>query len=128
MKYNPFGKGELRDVFLKTANVIEGKYYADITKECLKKMEKSKYQMAEYRVSIYGRKASEWDELAKWVVNNDLFSAHNRWVIQFPRIFFVLKKVGLKHFQELLESKITISSSNSSLIICSQICSCLCSK
>ena len=31
-------------------------------------------QMAEYRISIYGRKQSEWDQLASWIVNNDLYS------------------------------------------------------
>lgn len=39
-------------------------------------------QMAEYRVSIYGRKQSEWDQLASWVVNNDLYSENVVWLIQ----------------------------------------------
>ncbi|KAI3484877.1 hypothetical protein L1887_51931 [Cichorium endivia] len=30
-------------------------------------LEQSKYQMAEYRVSIYGRTRAEWDKLASWV-------------------------------------------------------------
>ena len=30
-------------------------------------------QMAEYRISIYGRKQSEWDQLASWFVNNELY-------------------------------------------------------
>lgn len=39
-------------------------------------------QMAEYRVSIYGRKQSEWDQLASWIVNNDLYSENVVWLIQ----------------------------------------------
>jgi hypothetical protein len=27
----------------------------------------NKYQMAEYRISIYGRRLAEWDTLASWV-------------------------------------------------------------
>ena len=42
-------------------------------------------QMAEYRISIYGRKQSEWDQLASWIVNNDLYSENVVWLIQ---VFF----------------------------------------
>lgn len=44
-------------------------------------------QMAEYRVSIYGRKQSEWDQLASWVVNNDLYSENVVWLIQVSSNF-----------------------------------------
>ncbi|GFQ04844.1 amp deaminase [Phtheirospermum japonicum] len=37
--------------------------------------------MVEYRISIYGRKMSEWDQLASWIVNNDLYS-EIVWLIQ----------------------------------------------
>lgn len=39
-------------------------------------------QMAEYRISIYGRKESEWDQLASWIVNNELYSENVVWLIQ----------------------------------------------
>lgn len=39
-------------------------------------------QMAEYRISIYGRKQSEWDQLASWIINNDLYSENVVWLIQ----------------------------------------------
>lgn len=38
--------------------------------------------MAEYRISIYGRKMSEWDQMASWIVNNDLYSDNVVWLIQ----------------------------------------------
>ena len=45
-------------------------------------LEASKYQHAELRISIYGRKAMEWDILASWVVANKLWSDNNVWLIQ----------------------------------------------
>jgi hypothetical protein len=55
---------------------------AELTKEVLSDLAASKYQMAEYRISIYGRKQSEWDQLASWIVNNDLYSDNVVWLIQ----------------------------------------------
>ncbi len=49
------GESRLREIFLKTDNLIKGKYLAEITREVISDLEASKYQMAEYRVSIYGR-------------------------------------------------------------------------
>jgi AMP deaminase len=40
------------------------------------------HQMAEYRISIYGRKQSEWDQLASWIVNNELYSENVVWLVQ----------------------------------------------
>ena len=45
-------------------------------------MEASKYQHAEYRISIYGRKRVEWDMLAAWYCNNRLYSDNVLWLIQ----------------------------------------------
>ena len=33
-------------------------------------LEASKYQLVEWRISIYGRKASEWEKLAQWFYDN----------------------------------------------------------
>jgi len=49
-------------------------------------LEESKYQNAELRLSVYGRKYSEWDNLAEWAVTNNMYSPNNRWIIQIPRI------------------------------------------
>eukprot|EP00795_Rhopilema_esculentum_P016443 gene16443-7856_t len=67
-KYNPVGQSHLREVFLKTDNFIKGKYFAELIKEVGSDLEESKYQMAELRISIYGRSKDEWDKLAKWAV------------------------------------------------------------
>lgn len=49
-------------------------------------LSESKYQMAEPRISIYGRSHDEWDKLSNWVVENDLYCSNVRWLIQTPRI------------------------------------------
>lgn len=55
LKYNPIGESRLREIFMKTDNYINGRYLAEITKEVVSDLESSKYQMAEYRVSVYGK-------------------------------------------------------------------------
>lgn len=49
-------------------------------------LEDSKYQNAELRLSIYGRKMDEWDNLAKWAVAHNVYSDNIRWLIQIPRL------------------------------------------
>ena len=66
LKYNPIGESRLRTIFLKTDNFIGGRYLAELTRgilpvqhglpaEVFSDLESSKYQMAEYRISIYGK-------------------------------------------------------------------------
>ncbi|CAJ2513358.1 Uu.00g014770.m01.CDS01 [Anthostomella pinea] len=95
LKYNPIGESRLRTIFLKTDNHIQGRYLAEITKEVISDLESSKYQMVEWRISIYGRSLDEWDKLAAWVVDNKLFSHNVRWLIQVPRLYDVFKASGL---------------------------------
>jgi AMP deaminase len=95
LKYNPVGESRLREIFLKTDNYIKGRYLAELTKEVVEDLEQSKYQMMEYRISIYGRDPSEWDKLAAWVVDNKLFSSNVRWLIQIPRLYNIYKQGGI---------------------------------
>ena len=105
LKYNPIGESRLREIFLKTDNYIHGRYLAEITKEVASDLEQSKYQMAEYRVSIYGRSLDEWDKLAAWAVDNHLFSPNVRWLIQVPRLYEVYKRTGnLDNFEQFLNN------------------------
>ena len=94
LKYNPVGESRLRTIFLKTDNFIKGRYLAEITKEVISDLESSKYQMVEWRISIYGRSVDEWDKLAAWVVDNKLFSPNLRWLIQVPRLYDIYKNAG----------------------------------
>lgn len=47
------------------------------------------FQMAEYRISVYGRKQSEWDQLASWFVNNEIYSENAVWLIQVSKYFLL---------------------------------------
>ncbi|RFU75892.1 amp deaminase [Trichoderma arundinaceum] len=103
LKYNPIGESRLREIFLKTDNLIKGRYLAELTKEVISDLEASKYQMAEWRLSIYGKSLDEWDKLAAWVVDNKLFSQNVRWLIQIPRLYDVYKDNGLmESFEQVL--------------------------
>jgi AMP deaminase len=105
LKYNPVGESRLRTIFLKTDNFIHGRYLAEITREVMTDIEASKYQMVEWRISIYGREPSEWDKLAEWIVDNKLFSPNVRWLIQCPRLYDVYKSSKLvKNFQDVVEN------------------------
>jgi AMP deaminase len=103
LKYNPIGESRLREIFIKTDNLIQGKYLAELTQEVISDLEASKYQMAEYRISIYGRSPQEWDKVAAWVCNNGIFSDNVRWLIQIPRLYSVFKeKNTMDNFEELI--------------------------
>ena len=105
LKYNPFGQARLREIFIKQENIIRGRFLAELTKEVFNDLESSKYQLTEYRISIYGRKPVEWDALAAWVVQNRLYSDNNLWMIQIPRLYNVYKAQGiLENFQQFLDN------------------------
>ncbi|KAF3089862.1 AMP deaminase [Orbilia oligospora] len=105
LKYNPIGESRLRTIFLKTDNYSKGKFLAEITREVISDLEASKYQMTEYRISIYGRSEDEWDKLAAWVVDNKLFSHNVRWLIQIPRLYNIYKAENLvQTFEEVVRN------------------------
>ncbi|GAB2296879.1 hypothetical protein Dimus_030980 [Dionaea muscipula] len=105
LKYNPCGQSRLREIFLKQDNLIQGRFLAELTKQVFSDLMASKYQMAEYRISIYGRKQSEWDQLASWIVNNELCSENVVWLIQIPRLYNVYKEMGIvTSFQNMLDN------------------------
>ncbi|XP_072997218.1 probable AMP deaminase [Typha latifolia] len=105
LKYNPCGQSRLREIFLKQDNLIQGRFLAELTKQVFSDLAASKYQMAEYRISIYGRKQSEWDQLASWIVNYELYSENVVWLIQIPRLYNIYKEMGIvTSFQNLLDN------------------------
>ncbi|XP_062917628.1 AMP deaminase 3 isoform X2 [Mobula hypostoma] len=104
-KYNPVGASELRDLYLKTDNYIQGEYFARIIKEVSRDLEESKYQYTEPRLSIYGRSATEWSNLAKWFIKHQVYSPNVRWIIQIPRIYDIFRsKKLLPSFGKMLEN------------------------
>lgn len=63
-------------------NLLHGRFLAELTREVIDDLEASKYQHAEYRISIYGRKRVEWDTLAAWICQHNLASDNVLWLIQ----------------------------------------------
>lgn len=103
LKYNPAGQSRLREIFLKTDNVLGGRYLAEITKEVMTDLDAGKYQLVEWRVSIYGKRPSEWEALAKWFYVHRLAHQNVRWLIQIPRLFGIYRQAGeLRSFQQML--------------------------
>jgi AMP deaminase len=83
--------------------MIQGRYLAELTREVIANLEASKYQMAEWRVSIYGKSMDEWDKLAAWVLDNGLISPNIRWLIQIPRLYDSYKSGGLvQSFEDII--------------------------
>uniref|UniRef100_A0A8C8GPF4 AMP deaminase n=1 Tax=Oncorhynchus tshawytscha TaxID=74940 RepID=A0A8C8GPF4_ONCTS len=104
-KYNPVGASELREIYLKTDNLIDGEYFARIIKEVSHDLEESKYQHAEPRLSIYGRSADEWVCLSKWFIQHKVHSTNMQWIIQVPRIYDIFKsKKLITNFAKMLEN------------------------
>ncbi|CAI9271236.1 unnamed protein product [Lactuca saligna] len=61
--------------------------------------------MAEYKISIYGSKKSELDNLASWIVNNELYSENIVWLIQLPQLYNIYKEMGIvTSFQTILDN------------------------
>ncbi|CAB4035835.1 AMP deaminase 2 isoform X2, partial [Paramuricea clavata] len=95
----------LREIFMKTDNFVEGRYFAQLINEVIADLEESKYQNSELRISIYGRSKDEWNKLAKWAIDNDVYSNNLRWLIQIPRLYDIYRSKNLvKNFQEILEN------------------------
>jgi len=116
-KYSPFRKAEMRQIFLKTSNAIEGRFFAELTKIVLARHEQSKGHASgtEMRLSIYGMNRDEWKNLSKWVLREwesdefpgPVLSTHNRWLVQVPRLWRVFNRnpdTDPKAFQEMLEN------------------------
>ncbi|XP_070824502.1 AMP deaminase 1 [Chaetodon trifascialis] len=104
-KYNPVGASELRDLYLKTENHINGEYFATIIKEVASDLEEAKYQYAEPRLSIYGCNAVEWNKLSSWFVKHRVFSPNLKWMIQVPRIYDIFRgRNFVPHFGKMLEN------------------------
>ncbi|XP_066541137.1 AMP deaminase 3b [Hoplias malabaricus] len=104
-KYNPVGASELREIYLKTDNYLNGEYFARLIKEVAHDLEESKYQYAEPRLSIYGRSLEEWEHLSKWFIQQKVYSPNLRWIIQVPRIYDIFRsKKIITNFAKMLEN------------------------
>ncbi|MES1908398.1 MAG: hypothetical protein MHM6MM_001345 [Cercozoa sp. M6MM] len=104
-KYNPIGESLLREVFLKTDNDMGGQFLAGLTHQVFDDHAAAKYQLAEYRLSIYGKRRDEWDKLGRWVVSHNLYSPNVVWLIQVPRLYEIYKSRNLiSSFQDMIDN------------------------
>ncbi|KAJ8016629.1 hypothetical protein DPEC_G00009230 [Dallia pectoralis] len=104
-KYNPVGASELRDLYMKTENHIDGEYFARIIKEVASDLEDARYQYAEPRLSIYGCNPNEWTKLSGWFNKHRVFSSQLKWMIQVPRIYDIFRgRNFVPHFGKMLEN------------------------
>lgn len=103
-KYNPIGESRLREIFMKTDNMVNGKYFAGMLKEVFLELDDAKYTNLELRLSVYGRSLNEWDRLASWAVSNNVYSDHNRWLIQVPRLYDIYRvHNSVDNFQDIIK-------------------------
>ena len=90
---------------MKVNNFIEGEYLAEITKEVFDQYAQCKYIFSELRISIYGRNAKEWNQLATWFDKFGLYHHQVRWLIQIPRLYEVYRKANMiENFQQMIDN------------------------
>jgi len=120
--FSPFRLANMRKIFLKVENCMEGRYFAELTKTVFARLEQSKghNSASEMRLSIYGMERHEWLQLAKWILRDwkggdhpgPVLSSHNRWLVQIPRLWRVYCAKGggrgqekkERTFQDMLEN------------------------
>jgi AMP deaminase len=68
-------------------------------------LDKNAHTTVEWRISIYGRKPTEWKALAQWFYTHRLAHRNVRWLIQVPRIYHVYRAAQqVQTFGELLRN------------------------
>ena len=66
------------EIYFQTDNYIYGEYFAEIIKELMASLEDQRYCYSELRLSVYGRKINEFENLAKWAVNHNVYSDQSK--------------------------------------------------
>jgi len=118
--FSPFRLADMRRMFLKTTNHIDGRFFAELLKLVLYRHENSKghNSACEMRLSIYGMERHEWYDLSKWMLREwehpdlpgNMISSHNRWMVQIPRLWRIYSKKPVppgappRSFLEMIEN------------------------
>jgi AMP deaminase len=120
-KYSPFALADMRRIFLKTTNHIDGRYFAELLKIVINRHELGKGHVSacEMRLSVYGMERHEWHDLSRWILRDwsgseegpgPMVSAHNRWLVQIPRLWRIYSKKPVepgqpqRSFLEMIEN------------------------
>lgn len=124
--YNPMGAKDLRTIFMKSKNVNDGLYFAELIRDVLiARVQAQGNRVAiEPRLSIYGRGGfKEWKALAKWVLDNKVLdvarnkskagiadvsdgqlTGHVKWMIQLPRLCNIFMGKSYESFAGLMKN------------------------
>ena len=95
----------------------QSKYQVRMSLVCILFTSNHFLQNCEWRISIYGRNVNEWDKLAKWVVNNKIFSHNVRWLVQIPRLYDIYKQNGsVNTFEDVVRSMYANTSASTYLM------------
>ncbi|GAX13190.1 AMP deaminase [Fistulifera solaris] len=121
-KISPFRLADMRRIFLKTNNHMQGRYFAELLKIVLQRHEMSKghNSACELRLSIYGMERHEWYDLACWMMHDwpatedtkggNMVSPNNRWLVQIPRLWRIYSRKPVQErepprsFQDMLDN------------------------
>jgi AMP deaminase len=102
-KFTLAGSVELKETFLgykflqrdREGRDKRGFHLAELTKKAHNRLIEDGHVFTEWRVSITGSRADEWDSLADFMIDNDLhLLEHNKWMVQNPRLYGIMKKRG----------------------------------
>ena len=52
LKYSPIGQSRLREIFLKSSNLVGGRFLAELTREVFSDLEANKYQVRPCRLCL----------------------------------------------------------------------------
>lgn len=98
---------------MKTSNKVDGKFFAELHRDVTyPRVANQKNKVAiEPRLSIYGRKSTEWHSLSDWFVKHKVASVDPdtgcstnrvRYMIQIPRLCKIFMGKSYKNFQEVM--------------------------
>ena len=114
--YNPFGAKDLRTIFMKTSNHIQGKYFSELIRDVvIDRVQRQQNRVAiEPRLSIYGRGGmAEWEALSNWIVDHQVLdldattgatTGHVRWMVQIPRLCNIFMGKAYANFAGLMKN------------------------
>lgn len=113
-KFTLAGSVGLREAFLgykmlqkdREGRDKRGFHLAELTKKAHERLIEDGHVFAEWRISVTGSSASEWDILADFMIDNGLhLLEHNKWMVQNPRLYGMMKKRGLvQNYGQVLQN------------------------
>lgn len=96
---------DLRCIFLSPFNFMQGRYFAELTKQTLQIFQEDAFSFAENRLIITGASEQEWYDLARWFDCYGMANSCSRWMICLSFQYRRLRQQNLiKNFGELIDN------------------------